>query len=117
MTGMRSAAVIVGEINAMPWASSSMTPRRFLLKAVCDMALRGVGQPFGRRRDRATMLRLWTPRTILTRSGGPPVHRPLVHALIEAIRLGRLAAGSALPGTRELGAILGVNREDDGPGL
>ena len=57
------------------------------------------------------MLRPWTPKIILTRVGGLPVHLQLVHALIEEIRSGRLAAGSALPGTRALAAIVGVNRK------
>ena len=40
-----------------------------------------------------------------------PAYLQIAHALIDAIRRGRLAPGSALPGTRELAARVGVNRK------
>jgi GntR family transcriptional regulator/MocR family aminotransferase len=57
------------------------------------------------------MLRPWTPNIILRRDGDASVHQQIVHALIEEIRSGRLAPGSALPGSRTLAEQLGVNRK------
>jgi GntR family transcriptional regulator/MocR family aminotransferase len=57
------------------------------------------------------MLRPWTPNIILRRDGDASVHQQIVHALIEEIRSGRLAPGSALPGSRTLADQLGVNRK------
>jgi GntR family transcriptional regulator/MocR family aminotransferase len=56
------------------------------------------------------MLRPWDLRIVLSRDGAP-AYLQIAGALIEAIRAGRLAPGSALPGTRELAARVGVNRK------
>ncbi len=40
-----------------------------------------------------------------------PAYMQIAHALIDAIRRGRLASGCALPGTRELASRVGVNRK------
>jgi len=47
----------------------------------------------------------------LVRDAAQPAYLQIAGALIEAIRTGRLAPGSALPGTRELAARVGVNRK------
>jgi GntR family transcriptional regulator/MocR family aminotransferase len=39
-----------------------------------------------------------------------PLYLQIAHAVIEAVRAGRLASGDALPGTRQLAAELGVHR-------
>ncbi len=57
------------------------------------------------------MLRPWDLRIVLSRGAAQPAYLQIAGALIEAIRLGRLAPGSALPGTRELAARIGVNRK------
>jgi GntR family transcriptional regulator/MocR family aminotransferase len=57
------------------------------------------------------MLRPWALQIVLERGGTVPAYLQIAHGLIEAIRLGRLAPGSALPGTRELAARVGVNRK------
>ncbi len=57
------------------------------------------------------MLRPWTLPIILNRDGKQPVYLQLVYALIEEIRANRLTPGAALPGSRELGEIVGVNRK------
>ena len=64
-------------------------------------------------------------RIIIRRESRTAVFLQIAHALIEEIRRGRLAPGSALPGTRELAESLEVNRktvvqayaELDGAGL
>jgi GntR family transcriptional regulator/MocR family aminotransferase len=56
------------------------------------------------------MLRPWDLRIVLSRDGAP-AYLQIAGALIEAIRAGRLAPGSALPGTRELAARVAVNRK------
>ncbi len=57
------------------------------------------------------MLRPWTLKVILHRDGRQQIYLQLVHALIEEIQSGRLPPGTALPGTRELGEMVGVNRK------
>ena len=57
------------------------------------------------------MLRPWDLRIELDREGGQPAYLQIAHAIMEAIRRGRLAPGSALPGTRELATLAGVNRK------
>ena len=57
------------------------------------------------------MLRPWTMKIILNRGGAQQVYLQLAYALIEEIRSGRLAPGSALPGSRGLGEMVGVNRK------
>jgi GntR family transcriptional regulator/MocR family aminotransferase len=58
-----------------------------------------------------SMLRPWPLQILIDRSGPTPAYLQITHALIEAIRRGRLASGSALPGTRNLAAQLSVNRK------
>jgi GntR family transcriptional regulator/MocR family aminotransferase len=57
------------------------------------------------------MLRPWHLQILINRDGPTPAYLQISHALIEAIRRGRLASGSALPGTRRLASQLGVNRK------
>ncbi len=57
------------------------------------------------------MLRPWDLRIELDRELGQPAYLQIAHAIMEAIRLGRLVPGSALPGTRELATLAGVNRK------
>ncbi len=57
------------------------------------------------------MLRPWDLRIALERDAALPAYLQIANSLIEAIRGGRLAPGSALPGTRELAARIGVNRK------
>jgi len=57
------------------------------------------------------VLRPWDLRISLVRDAAQPAYLQIAGALIEAIRTGRLAPGSALPGTRELAARVGVNRK------
>jgi GntR family transcriptional regulator/MocR family aminotransferase len=57
------------------------------------------------------MLRPWHLQIVIDRDGPTPAYLQIAHALIEAIRRGRLASGSALPGTRNLAAQLHVNRK------
>ncbi len=57
------------------------------------------------------MLRPWTLKIVLNRGGTQQIYLQLAHALIEEMRSGRLPPGTALPGSRELGAMLGVNRK------
>ena len=57
------------------------------------------------------MLRPWHLQIVIDRDGPTPAYLQIAHALIEAIRRGRLASGSALPGTRNLAARLHVNRK------
>jgi GntR family transcriptional regulator/MocR family aminotransferase len=57
------------------------------------------------------MLRPWELRIVLARESGQPAYLQIANALIDAIRQGRLPAGTALPGTRELAARIGVNRK------
>jgi GntR family transcriptional regulator/MocR family aminotransferase len=57
------------------------------------------------------MLRPWHLQIVIDRDGPTPAYLQIAHALIEAIRRGRLGSGSALPGTRNLAAQLHVNRK------
>ncbi|MBU6448896.1 MAG: PLP-dependent aminotransferase family protein [Rhodospirillales bacterium] len=57
------------------------------------------------------MLRPWDLKIVLDREAAQPAYLQIVHALMEGIKAGRLAPGGALPGTRELGRELGVNRK------
>ncbi|MDE1896109.1 MAG: PLP-dependent aminotransferase family protein [Rhodospirillales bacterium] len=57
------------------------------------------------------MLRPWDLKIVLDRDAVQPAFLQIVHALMEGIKAGRLAPGRALPGTRELGRELGVNRK------
>ena len=57
------------------------------------------------------MLRPWDLQIVLERDLAMPAYLQIAHALIDAIRRGRLASGSALPGTRELAVRIGVNRK------
>ncbi len=57
------------------------------------------------------MLRPWNFKITIRRGGRVAVYLQIAHALIEEIRRGRLAPGSALPGTRELAESLDVNRK------
>jgi GntR family transcriptional regulator/MocR family aminotransferase len=57
------------------------------------------------------MLRPWTLKIRIRRDSRIAVFLQIAHALIEEIRRGRLAPGSALPGTRELAESLHVNRK------
>jgi GntR family transcriptional regulator/MocR family aminotransferase len=56
------------------------------------------------------MLRPWHISLALTR-GKKTVCQQIVHAVIEDVRRGRLEPGFPLPGTRELGDTLGINRK------
>ncbi len=56
------------------------------------------------------MLRPWHLSLVLTR-GKKTVTQQIVHAVIEDVRRGRLAPGFPLPGSRELGETLGINRK------
>ena len=57
------------------------------------------------------MLRPWNFKVTIRRSARAAVYLQIAHALIEEIRRGRLAPGSALPGTRELAESLEINRK------
>ncbi len=57
------------------------------------------------------MLRPWDLRIELDRGLGQPAYLQIAHAIMEAIRRGRLPPGTALPGSRELGGLIGVNRK------
>jgi GntR family transcriptional regulator/MocR family aminotransferase len=57
------------------------------------------------------MLRPWTLNILLRRQSEAAVHQQIANALIEEIREGRLAPGSALPGSRALADHLKVNRK------
>ncbi len=57
------------------------------------------------------MLRPWNFKVAIRRRGRIAVYLQIVYALIEEIRRGRLAPGSALPGTRELAESLDINRK------
>src|SRR5260370_41017915 len=57
------------------------------------------------------MLRPWPLPIVVDRRAGTPVGQQIVHAVIEEVRRGRLKPGTPLPGSRELGETLGVNRK------
>lgn len=52
----------------------------------------------------------WSPTLELDRSGREPLYLQIVRATVADIRRGRLRPGEALPGTRSLAGVLGVNR-------
>ncbi len=57
------------------------------------------------------MLRPWNFKIPIRRGARIAVYLQIAHAVIEEIRRGRLAPGSALPGTRELAESLDINRK------
>jgi GntR family transcriptional regulator/MocR family aminotransferase len=57
------------------------------------------------------MLRPWDLHITLDREAAQPAYLQLSHAIMDGIKRGRLAPGSALPGTRELGQLVGANRK------
>jgi GntR family transcriptional regulator/MocR family aminotransferase len=57
------------------------------------------------------LLRPWQLQIIIDREGPTPAYLQITQAVIDAIRHGRLAPGSALPGTRTLAGRLTVNRK------
>jgi GntR family transcriptional regulator/MocR family aminotransferase len=57
------------------------------------------------------MLRPWDLTIVLDRGSASPAWNQIANAMIEAIRSGRLPPGTALPGTRDLAARIGVNRK------
>lgn len=57
------------------------------------------------------MLRPWDLRIVLDREAAQPAYLQIAHAIMDGIKRGRLAPGSALPGTRELAELVGVNRK------
>jgi GntR family transcriptional regulator/MocR family aminotransferase len=57
------------------------------------------------------MLRPWDLRITLDRDAAQPAYLQIAHAIMDGIKRGRLAPGSALPGTRELAEMVGVNRK------
>jgi GntR family transcriptional regulator/MocR family aminotransferase len=57
------------------------------------------------------VLRPWNFKVAIRRRGRIAVYLQIAYALIEEIRRGRLAPGSALPGTRELAESLDINRK------
>lgn len=56
------------------------------------------------------MKRPWELQIGILQVSEKPVYVQIADAMIDAIRSGRLAAGTALPGSRQLAAALGVNR-------
>jgi GntR family transcriptional regulator/MocR family aminotransferase len=57
------------------------------------------------------MLRPWDLQIVLDKAAARPAYVQIVHALIDAIKSGRLEPSRALPGTRELAERVGVNRK------
>jgi GntR family transcriptional regulator/MocR family aminotransferase len=59
------------------------------------------------------MLRPWrvSLRDRIDPQGNVPIYMQIIQALIRDIESGRLASGTYLPSTRELAAVLGVNRK------
>ncbi|MDD2877718.1 MAG: PLP-dependent aminotransferase family protein [Acidiphilium sp.] len=57
------------------------------------------------------MLRPWDIRISFERTGTTPTWLQIANTIVDAIRSGSLAPGSALPGTRELATRVGVNRK------
>jgi GntR family transcriptional regulator/MocR family aminotransferase len=57
------------------------------------------------------MLRPWQFNIVLDRGMRTSVSQQIVHSVIEEIRRGRLRPGTPLPGSRELGERLGLNRK------
>ncbi len=57
------------------------------------------------------MLRPFELRIVLDRASSVPAYLQITHIIVDAIRQGRLKPGGALPGTRDLAALAGVNRK------
>jgi GntR family transcriptional regulator / MocR family aminotransferase len=57
------------------------------------------------------MLRSWDLKIELNHISGLAVYMQIVQKIIEEIQLGRLPSSTAMPGTRDLAKILGVNRK------
>ncbi len=57
------------------------------------------------------MLRPWDLQIALEKSSPIPAWQQIANSLIDAIRRGRLPPGTALPGTRDMAARVGVNRK------
>ncbi len=57
------------------------------------------------------MLRSWDLKIELNHKSGLAVYMQIVQKIIEEIQLGRLPSSTAMPGTRDLAKILGVNRK------
>jgi GntR family transcriptional regulator/MocR family aminotransferase len=57
------------------------------------------------------MLRPWDFKIVIRRNTKAAVFLQIAHALIDEIKRGRLAAGAALPGSRELAESLDINRK------
>jgi len=56
-------------------------------------------------------LRPWEFKIVLDKGVPTPAYLQIAHAIVAEIERGRLAPGTALPGTRELALQLGVNRK------
>src|ERR1700733_12730643 len=57
------------------------------------------------------MLRPWAIKILIRRNAKEAVFHQIAHAVIDEIKRGRLAPGTALPGTRELAESLRLNRK------
>jgi len=57
------------------------------------------------------MLRPWELKIVIRRSAKTAVFLQIAHAVADEIKRGRLAPGTALPGSRELAASLRINRK------
>jgi len=57
------------------------------------------------------MLRLWDFKIVIRRNSKAAVFLQIAHAIIDEIKRGRLAPGTALPGSRELAESLEINRK------
>ena len=56
------------------------------------------------------MLRPWKLEININFDCETPVYMQIVNAIVDAIKSGKLASGSALPGSRKLAKLLNVNR-------
>src|SRR3984957_14253744 len=57
------------------------------------------------------MLRPWDFKIVIRRASKAAVFRQIAHAVIDEIKRGLLAPGTALPGSRELAESLAINRK------
>src|ERR1700729_2310955 len=57
------------------------------------------------------MLRPWDFKIVIRRGSKAAVFLQIAHAIIDEIKRGRLAPGTALPGSRELAESLDINRK------
>ena len=57
------------------------------------------------------MLRPWDLKIVLRKDAKAAVFLQIAHAIIDEIKLGRLAPGTAFPGSRELAESLKINRK------